>query len=72
MTKDIYNNKWMRIDDGMVLYRALKDFELISRRMDGRLFEMRELKGEDGAVLDNFRAERKLKVKQGWKKMRRS
>ena len=48
--RDINKYTWIKMDHGSVVERAPLDFVLISRRVVGRLLEVRMLRGDAGEM----------------------
>ena len=64
---DVYKYTWLRMMEGRVGDKALMDYVLISRRMLGRLLDVKVWRGEGGDCLTIFLAEARLKLVGGWR-----
>ena len=51
---DVYNYTWLRMAEGRVVDKALMDYALLSRRMFGRLLDVKVWRGEEGECLHFF------------------
>ena len=49
-----------------VVERSLINFVLISRRMEGRLLDVRVLRGEAGGMSEHLLIEGRMRVEQRW------
>ena len=65
--RDIHKYTWVKMAHGAVVERAMMDFVLISRRVVGRLLDVRVLRGEGGGMSDHLLVEGRLRVEQRWK-----
>ena len=63
--RDIHKYTWVKMAHGAVVERALIDFVLISRRVVGRLLDVRVLRREVGGMSDHLLVEGRMRVEQG-------
>ena len=64
MKRDIHKYSWVKIAQGAVVERAIMDFVQISRRVVGRLLDVRVLREKGGGMSDYLLVEGRLRVEQ--------
>ena len=67
--KDVYKYTWLRLAERRVVDRALMDYMLLclSKRMLGRLSDVKVWRGESGEMSDHFLVVARLKLVGEWR-----
>ena len=63
---DVFKHTWMRMAEGRVVDKPLLDYVLLSRRMLGRLLDVKVWRGEGRGMSDNFLVEARMKLVGRW------
>ena len=63
----VYKYTWLRMAEGRVVDKALKDYVLLPRQMLGTLLDVKVWRGEGGGLSDHFLVEARLKLVGGWR-----
>ena len=70
MYKDAYKYTWLRMTEGRVV-GALMGYVLLSKRMVGRLLDVKVWRGEDGGMSERLLVVARLKMVGGWRSAER-
>ena len=61
----MYKYTYLKMTEGSVVDMALMDYELLTKRMLGRLLDVKVWRGEGAGMSDNFSVEARLKLVGG-------
>ena len=64
---DEYKFTWLRMVEGRVVDRALMDYVFSTKRMLGRLLDVKMWRGERGGMSDHCSVEARFKLVGGWR-----